>query len=150
MTANRAAELSVERWLRGQGLGPQRFDARRRRRGKTPDFRVDDRRGGSFLVEVKGLTGAAVAPFALAAKIARARAQFDGVNQGGRLANVLVLVAAAPDRLRPLLDDRATAGVDLVVGLADDEHARAVALPRRRTGRHDAYLASVLAVGEDP
>jgi hypothetical protein len=149
LSTNRAAEVRVERWLRALGLGPQRFDVRRQRRGKTPDFRVDDRQGGCFLVEVKGLTRGAIAPFALAAKVARARAQFEGVNQGGRLANVLVLVTGEPGRLVRLLDDRATAGVDLVVGLADDGGAP-VLLHRRPDGRHASYLADVLPLGDRP
>lgn len=150
MSTHRTAELQVERWLRHQGLVPHRLEHRRFHDRKTPDFRVDDGKGRSFLVEVKGLTGTAVGPFALAAKIARARAQFDAINHGGHLANVLVLVTKQPARLAPLLDDRATAGVDLTIGLANDTPMRAVALHRRPNSRHGSYLEAVLPLGETP
>ena len=148
----RLHEQRVERWLRRQGLDPQRFDARRRRLSKTPDFRVDDRQGGCFLVEVKSLTRSPPGFGALALKLVRAKAQFDAVNQGGRLANVVALVAPRPALLVPLVADLATGergpfrGLDLVLGLADDDEGPVLVLHRRPNGRHAARLEAVLAV----
>ena len=154
----RLHEHRVERWLRGQGLSPERFDARRRRLTKTPDFRVDDGQGGSFLVEVKSLTRPVPGFGALALKLVRAKAQFDAVNHGGRLANVLALVAPAPSSLRPLFAEFADrergplTGLDLVLGLADDGEAWAMLLHRRPGGRHAGYLDGILAhaLGDRP
>ncbi|MFW5833322.1 MAG: hypothetical protein ACOCYE_04400 [Pseudomonadota bacterium] len=154
MTPSRLAEQRVERWLRGLGLAPERFDVRRRRQGKTPDFRVHDGDGGLFLVEVKGLANPTAGHGAIALKLIRAKAQFDAVNQGGRLANVVALVAPDPPHLARVLVDYATLersplrGLDLVVGLLDDGEPAIRVLHRAAASRHAAYLARILHLGE--
>jgi hypothetical protein len=121
-TAGRRAEDRVERWLRARGLRPERFPPHRRRLSKTPDFRVATAAGAAFLVEVKTLTREQPSYGAVILKLLRARAQFEAVNQGGHLANVLALVTAAPRRLADVIDDVAPVpagplrGVDLVLG----------------------------------
>lgn len=97
---------------------------RRRKLSKTPDFRVTGETGETFLVEVKTLRSPSPGHGSIAFKLARAKAQFDGVNDGGRLANVLALVAEAPGALATPLADLALApdgfadGIDLVLGFA--------------------------------
>jgi hypothetical protein len=121
-TAGRLAEDRVERWLRARDLRPERFPPRRRRLSKTPDFRVAAPAGAAFFVEVKTLTRERPSYGAVVLKLLRARAQFDAVNHGGHLANVLALVAQVPARLATVIDDVAPLptgplhGVDLVLG----------------------------------
>jgi len=124
VSPGRRAELVVERWLMARGLAPERFPPKRRRLTKTPDFRVAVPAGGAFLLEVKTLVRAEPGYGGVFLKLVRARAQFDGVNQGGHLANVLAFVAQAPERLAPMLAELAPQpaaplkGLDLVLGLA--------------------------------
>ncbi|MEO1089711.1 MAG: hypothetical protein AAFX81_03700 [Pseudomonadota bacterium] len=148
----RQPERRVEEWLRRQGLRPERFSARRRKTTKTPDFRVSTPRDESFLVEVKRLANPAPGRGAVALKLIRARAQFDAVNQGGHLANVLALVVPSPPALLPILESFAAVhlpnplqGVDLVVGLADDGPGGAARLLHDAVRpRHRAVLAANL------
>jgi hypothetical protein len=148
-TAGRRAEDELERWLRARGLRPERFPPRRRRLSKTPDFRVATPAGTAFFVEVKTLTSAAPSPGAVVLKLLRARAQFDAVNQGNHLANVLALVAPAPSTLAPIVDDVAAVaggplrGVDLVLGFAP-EGADVRVLQDAGASRHAHLLAQVL------
>ena len=142
----RHSEVVVERWLRGRGLVPERFPLRRRRLGKTPDFRVALPTGEAFLVEVKTLTNAQPGYGAVALKLARAEAQFDAVNQGGHLANVLALVVPSPEALRaPVADlvaraDGPARALDLVLAFCAE--ARTVlGLHAPATSRHRAMLA---------
>ncbi len=141
----RASEDLVERWLRGAGFAPERFPLRRRRLGKTPDFRVVPPAGDPFLVEVKTLTSVAPGHGAVAFKLVRARAQFDAVNQGGRLANVLALVSADIAALIGPLRDLAGGGaepllgLDLVLGFATTRE-RVTVLHADRRSRHLARL----------
>ncbi len=101
----RDAEALVEQWLRDRGYAPDRFPLKRRKLGKTPDFRVTTAAGEDFLVEVKTLRNAMPSHGAVAFKLFRARAQFDAVNSGRRLANVLALVTKAPQAVKALLSD---------------------------------------------
>ncbi len=148
-TAGRRAEDLVERWLRDRGLAPERFPPRRRRLTKTPDFRVATPAGAGFFLEVKTLTREQPGSGAVILKLLRARAQFDAVNQGGHLANVLALVAAAPARLAPVIDDVAPVpagplrGVDLVLGFAAGGDGVSV-LHDAGSARHAALLARVM------
>ncbi len=122
-TVGRRAEDRVEGWLRDRGLRPERFPPRRRRLSKTPDFRVASSDGRAFFLEVKALTRERPGHGAVILKLLRARAQFEAVNQGGHLANVLVLVVPAPAQLAPIVAEVAPMpsaplrGVDLVLGL---------------------------------
>jgi hypothetical protein len=144
----RAAEVLVEQWLRARGLVPERFSPRRRRLGKTPDFRVGSGGGLVFFVEVKTLTSATPGFGALALKVVRAKAQFDAVNQGGRLANVLALVVTAPAVLAGMIADLAgreaspLATIDLVLGFATTSSEIAT-LHTRADSRHASLLAGL-------
>ena len=147
-TAGRRAEDRVERWLRDRDLRPERFPPRRRRLSKTPDFRVATLGGAAFFLEVKTLTRERPSHGAVILKLARARAQFEAVNQGGHLANVLALVATAPARLATILAEVAAvpAGplreVDLVLGFdasGDGVHL----LHDAASSRHAPLLAAV-------
>jgi hypothetical protein len=148
----RLHEQRVERWLRGLGLVPERFDARLRRLSKTPDFRVRDGADGRFLLEVKSLARPVPGHDALALKLVRAKAQFDAVNDGGRLANVVALVAPEPGLLVPVLAELSApsplAGLDLVLGLADHDEVAVRVLHLASPGRHAAYLRRTLPLGE--
>jgi len=145
-SAGRRAEDRIERWLRAGGHLPERFPPRRRRLTKTPDFRVAAAGGGAFFLEVKTLTNARPSHGALTLKLRRARAQFDAVNQGRHLANVLALVSRAPAELGAVVDDVARVpttplgAVDLVLGF--DAVAETVrVLHRAATWRHASTLA---------
>jgi len=145
-SAGRRAEDRVERWLRERGHLPERFSPRRRRLTKTPDFRVATATGAAFFLEVKTLTNAQPSPGAVILKLQRARAQFDAVNQGRHLANVLALVTAAPAGLGAVLADVARGPatplrmVDLVLGFeaAGDDVG---VLHRATASRHASLLA---------
>jgi hypothetical protein len=148
-TAGRRAEDRVERWLRDRDLRPERFPPRRRRLSKTPDFRVATLGGAAFFLEVKTLTRERPSPGAVILKLARARAQFEAVNQGGHLANVLALVATAPRALGAVVAEVAAvpAGplreVDLVLGFeaaGDGVHV----LHDAASARHAPLLARLL------
>jgi hypothetical protein len=145
----RLAEDLVERWLRDRGLVPERFTPRRRRLSKTPDFRVATPGGPAFFLEVKTLTREQPGHGAVVLKLVRARAQFEAVNQGGHLANVRALVAAAPVRLAPVLAEVAPAGplrgVDLVLGFEAAGGSVSV-LHDAASSRHAPLLARVLPV----
>jgi len=148
-SAGRRAEDQVEGWLRARDLRPERFPPRRRRLSKTPDFRVAAIDGSAFFLEVKTLTSRTPSYGAVVLKLLRARAQFDAVNQGGHLANVLALVAPAPAALAPVVDDVAPVeggplrGVDLVLGFAPESPDVQV-LHGAAPSRHAAVLAQVL------
>jgi len=120
----------------------------RRRLGKTPDFRVATATGTAFYVEVKTLTSARPGHGALALKLVRARAQFDAVNQGGRLANVLALVVPAPAAVMRTLGDLAAreaspvAALDLVLGFST-AGAEVATLHLRAGSRHTALLSEL-------
>lgn len=145
-SAGRRAEDRVERWLRARGHLPERFPPRRRRLTKTPDFRVAAAGGDAFLLEVKTLTNAQPSPGAVMLKLQRARAQFDAVNQGRHLANVLALVTAAPVGLGAVLADVARGPttalrmVDLVLGF-EAAGATVDVLHRAPASRHASLLA---------
>ena len=159
-SAGRRAEDRVERWLRDRDLRPERFPPRRRRIGKTPDFRVATPAGPAFLVEVKTLTRERPSFGAVTLKLWRARAQFDAVNQGGHLANVLALVATTPTALADAIDAAAPApagplaAVDLVLGF-EAAGERVCVLHDAASSRHAPLLARVVPttrrlVGEEP
>jgi len=148
-TAGRRAEDRVERWLRARDLRPERFPPRRRRLSKTPDFRVATAGGAAFFVEVKTLTREQPSYGAVILKLLRARAQFEAVNQGGHLANVLALVATAPARLAAIIADVAPVpagplrGVDLVLGFEAVGDGVCV-LHDAASSRHAPLLARVM------
>jgi len=148
MLAGRLSEDLVARWLRGRGLVAERFPPRRRRLSKTPDFRVVSAAGDVFLCEVKTLVRAEPGYGGVFLKLLRARAQFDAVNQGGHLANVLAFVAATPDLIAPMLVELAPQpaaplqGIDLILGFGSDG-GRVSVLHEAAGSRHARLLAGV-------
>lgn len=146
----RDQERRVERWLRDLGHNPERYPPRRRRQTKTPDFQVIMADGDRFLCEVKSLAAAEPGFGALALKLVRARQQFDAVNHGGRLANVMVIAAREPPNLKRLIDAmRGREGgplddLDLVLGAPLDGPFVVTILHETLRTRHHSTLKRAL------